>query len=359
MKVALFTDSYFPQINGVTYSISLLKREFKKRDIDVKVVFPESSKYNGAESEIGIKSIPLPFYKGYRVGFPESISKRLGEVDVVHTHTQFSLGGLGAYIARKKEAPHISTVHTCPEYYVDYITRFNPIKRFLKYIYRGWEKRFLNSAETVTVPSIEIKKEMAQKGVENLKVVPNGVDLEFFNPKQEKCLEFEGPIIGYSGRHSKEKNIEDLIKVAEKLKEYKVVIVGEGPYRQRYEEMAKKLSNVVFYDFLPRIKLPHFYSTLDAFIFPSTGETQGLVALEANACGTPVVAANTKGLKNSVIDGENGFHYNPSDIDMLEEKIRYCVNQKNELKDKCISHASKYSSEKMSEEIIELYRENE
>ncbi|RZN62926.1 glycosyltransferase [Methanonatronarchaeum sp. AMET6-2] len=355
MNIALFTDSYFPQINGVTYSISLLKRKLVEMGHNVKVVFPESNNYSSGQNEIGIKSFPLPFYDGYRLGFPESISRKLGDVDVIHTHTQFSLGGFGAYIARKKDAVHVNTVHTCPEHYVNYITNLNPIKNFLKYIYNCWETRFLNSAKTVTVPTPEIKKVIENKGVDNVKVVPNGVDLDFFGPKEKNFTDFDGPIIGYSGRHSKEKNIEDIIRVAERLENYKVIIVGEGPYREHYEELAKDLDNVIFYDFMEREKLPYFYSTLDAFVFPSIAETHGLVALEANACGTPVIGANENGLKNSIIDGVNGYHYTPNNIDMLERKIRICVDRKGDLKNECISYAEKYSIDKITNELIRVY----
>ncbi|OUJ18492.1 Glycosyltransferase, AglL family [Methanonatronarchaeum thermophilum] len=356
MKVALFTDSYFPQINGVTYSISLLKKQFFERGLDVTVVFPKSSDYLCGENEIGIKSFSLPFYEGYRVGFPEAISDRLGDLDVVHTHTQFSIGGFGAYIARKKNAKHINTLHTCPEYYVDYITSLKPIKRFLKYLYIGWEKRFLGTAEIVTVPSKEIKKDVVGKGLRNVKVVPNAIDLDFFNEKKDGLFSFEKPVIGYSGRHSTEKNLEDLIEVSKRLDGYTVAIAGDGPCRERYESMAKNLDNVVFLGWLERDKLPYFYSTLDVFVFPSIAETQGLVALESNACGTPVVGANCKGLKNNIIDGKNGYLYTPGDIDMLENKIKACIDDE-ELVDKSKNHVEKYSSIEIAEEIIKLYQD--
>jgi len=356
MKVVIFTDTYFPQINGVTYSISLIKKRLRSRGHVVKVVFPSSENYDSGENEISIRSLSLPFYDGYRIGLPETISDKIDNPDVIHTHTPFSVGGLGAYIAKRGGSKRVSTVHTCPGDYVEYITKINTFKKILQRLYVSWEIRFLKGADIVTVPSQIIKDEMEKKEIDNIKILKNGVDTNFFEPKKRTLIEKNGPVIGYSGRHSKEKKVGDIIKVAERFEDFHVLISGDGPYREKYEQMAKNLENVNFLGFLDREKLPSFYSTLDVFVFPSVSETQGLVALEANSCGTPVVAAHSRALKETVKEGVNGFLYTPGDIDELEKKIKFCIDKKEELRESCIKYAEEHSAEKFIENLLDIYR---
>ncbi|OKY79062.1 MAG: Glycosyltransferase, RfaG family [Candidatus Methanohalarchaeum thermophilum] len=356
MKIGMFTDSYFPQINGVTYTISLWKRKLLERGHEVKVVFPSSENYEEGENEFGVKSVSFPFYDGYRIGLPQKISDKIGELDLIHTHSPFSVSFLGAYISRKRNIPRVSTHHTFPEDYIDYLVSKKMLKKSLIYLYRRWEKRFFNSAEVVTVPSKVIKEEMNKKGVRKIEVLENGVNRDFFKPSNPVFKEkFGNKLIGYSGRHSKEKNLSDIINVAKRFPEYTFLLGGNGPYRSNYKKMASDLENVKLLGFLDREKLPSFYSSIDVFVFPSIAETQGLVALEANACGTPVVGADKKALTETIVDGVNGYKYEPGDIDELEEKIEKVLESKGELSQKSKDYIKNHSVKSSIKKLINIY----
>ncbi|PTD93732.1 glycosyl transferase family 1 [archaeon SCG-AAA382B04] len=357
MNIAIFTDTYFPQINGVTYTISLWKEELEKRGHKVKVFFPKSS-YSPKQNEIEIKSISLPFYNGYRIGLPTKLNKYLKNTDTIHTHTPFSLGMIGAYYSKKLNIPRISSYHTPPEDYIDYLPGSSILKFPLIPIYRFWERKFMNTSLGVTAPSKTAKLELEDKGIDNVFVLENGVDTDFFFPTKKTFKEkFEANhLIGYSGRHSKEKNLIDLINVAEKLKDAEVLIAGDGPYKYEYEEMADGIENIHFLGFLDREELPSFYSSLDVFVFPSLAETQGLVGLEANACGTPIVGAREKALKETIIEGVNGYKYEANNISDLYNKIKLCLDKEEELEEKSKKLAEKHSIENAIKKLVNHYK---
>lgn len=351
MKILKFTDTYLPTINGASYSINLWKNRLEERGISVELICPMKT------GDISIRSIPFPFYDGYRIGIPEKISDKIEEPDLIHIHTPFSVGSLGAYLSKKKDIPRIFTHHTDPEDYINYLTESKSITNPLLNIYDSWEKKILNNSDIVTVPSEKIKKDMQRSGIENVKVVSNGLNSNFFQPSEPIFREKDNSVLlGYSGRHGKEKRLEDLIRVSDRFENFKILIAGDGPARSYYQDLAKEKKNVEFLGFLNREKLPNFYSSLDVFVFPSIVETQGLVGLEANACGTPVVGANRKALKVTVKEGMSGYRYEPGNIDDLEKKIKKTLNNKKKLEKSSRTHAKNHSAEKSIDKIINLYK---
>lgn len=348
MNVIKFSDTCLPLINGASYSIDLWKKKLEERGINVTLICPMSS------SDINVKSIPFPLYDSYRVGIPRRIPKKIGDPDLIHIHTPFTLGSLGAHLSRKNNIPRIFTHHTDPEDYIDYLSKNPYLTAPLIDIYDLWEKKLLDNSDTVTVPTDKIKKEMLKIGINNTKIVSNGINLDFFKPS-EKIYKNKQITIGYSGRHGKEKRLEDLINVSERFKNAEILIAGNGPAKSYYEELAEDKHNVKFLGFLDRNKLPNFYSSLDVFVFPSTVETQGLVGLEANSCGTPVVGANRKALKATITEGSSGYLYEPGNIDKLETKIEKALNNLNKLEKRSRRHARKHSAEKSIDKIINLY----
>ncbi len=357
MKIAMFSDTYFPQINGVTYTISLWKDRLEKRGNEVIVFFP-SSTYDSKRNEVEVKSIPLPFYDGYRIGLPASLKKELSDVDIIHTHTPFSLGILGGYYSKKLSIPRVCSYHTPPEHYIDYLPGSSVFENILIKLYRFWEKKFLNSCKAVFTPSEFISEELEQKKINDVFVLKNGVNNELFRPCEKIFKEkYDSKyLIGYSGRHSKEKNLKDLINLSKELNNTQVLIAGNGPYHQRLQKKGEDLDNIDFLGFLKREKLPNFYSSLDAFIFPSIAETQGLVALEANACGTPVVGANKKALKETIKNGINGYRYQPNNIQDLKQKTKKVLKQKGKMEKRALKYSKYHFIDETIDKLINQYK---
>lgn len=313
MRIGFFTDSYFPELDGVTYTIDLWKRELERAGHEVYVVYPDGD-YEPGEREIPVTSVPNPFYDGYRIPLfkrPSSLPK----LDLVHCHGPAPVGLLGRYYARRHDLPAIYTHHTPLEEYFHQSVKIERVAKLLRKTYLPYENAFLRSFDVVTSST-----ERIDRRVEHVRL-PVGIDMEFFRPSPEDRYP-DRTVIGYSGRLSMEKNLGEVLRVAERAPEYDFVIVGEGPLRKHLEERAP--GNVEIQDFLPREELPGFYSSIDVFVTASTADTLGLSTLEANACGTPVAAADVLPFTRT-IGPENGRRFEYGNLDSMLEAIETCL----------------------------------
>lgn len=309
MNVGFFTDSYFPEIDGVTYTLQLWCNRLSERGHETEIVYPDGD-YEPAEGEHPVPSLPNPFYPGYCVPTYRRPSK-LPDLDLVHCHGPGPVGWLGVHYAHKYDLPLVYTHHTPIEEYFHQALPWESVAGVLSERYPTLESKYLSLFDVVTASTSRIDRD-----VDHVQL-PVGVNMEFFQPTDERWYDGE-TVIGYSGRLSMEKNVAELFEVAEKLPEYEFVIVGEGP--RRPDLAARKPDNVTLRDFLPREELPIFYSSIDAFITASTADTLGLSTLEANACGTPVVAADAPPFDRT-IGVNNGHRYEPGNIDAAVDAI--------------------------------------
>ncbi len=360
MNIGIFTDTYFPQINGVTYTISLWKEKIEKENRNnVYIYYPKSS-YTPQKNEFPFRSFEFRFYKGYRIAIPANISKKARSLDIVHIHGLFSMAIAGIYIAKRHHIPLILTYHTPADEYIRYITRRKSLQAALMRIYNLWERRILESCDLITVPSQAIKERLSKKGIKNnVIVLSNGVDLNFFRRVDTGKFKTKydipsGKIIGFCGRLGYEKHIEDIIEISDKFKGM-VLIAGKGPAADYYKKMAEGKENVKFLGFLDRRELMEFYSSLDLFVFPSTAETQGLVALEAMACGVPVIGANALALKDTIKDGETGYLYEQGNLSDLLDKIQKGYENREILSENSVKCVQQHSVENTIKKLMEIY----
>ncbi|WP_265110542.1 glycosyltransferase [Halosolutus halophilus] len=315
MKIGFFTDSYFPEIDGVTYTIDLWREKLERNGHEVYVVYPDGD-YEPEEREIPVKSLPNPFYAGYRIPLFKR-SSTLPDLDVVHCHGPAPVGILGRYYAWKHDLPAIYTHHTPLEEYFHQSIKSKSIAALLRKAYVPWENSLLRSFDVVTASTTRINRD-----VQHVQL-PVGIDTEFFQPTETDWYsDPERTVIGYSGRLSMEKNVSEILRVAAELPDYEFVIVGEGPYRDRLERDAP--DNVTIREFLSRSALPIFYSSIDVFVTASTADTLGLSTLEANACGTPVVAPDVPPFDRT-IGPDNGDRFEYGDLEAMADRIEHCL----------------------------------
>ena len=284
---------------------------------------------------------------------------RINNLDIVHIHGLFTMAIAALYVSKKHGLPKILTYHTPADRYLEYIAKNKLLKKTLKELYNLWEKEFLNSCQMVTCPSDVIKEMLLDKGVNNIAILSNGVDLDFFKPIEKGKFRSKHNIraekvIGYCGRIDYEKHLEDLIEISDKF-DGEIIIAGEGPAKNYYLKAAMGRRNIKFMDFLSREELLGFYSLLDFFIFPSTVETQGLVALEAMACGTPVIGADALALKDTIQNGVNGYLYESGRKDDLVKKIELAYKNKSRLSNNCRKYAEHHSVDKTIEKLVGFY----
>ncbi|MDZ7700571.1 MAG: glycosyltransferase [Halobacteriales archaeon] len=361
--VAAFTDTYLPTVNGVTYTVTTWRDRWRARGGEMAVVYPRADGHDAGPGEHGVRSLPFPFYEGFRIGLPR-LPRGLADVDLVHVHTPFSMGVAGWRLSRRLDVPLVASYHTPTNEYVGYLTSQPTLERGLDAVSRGWERRFYDRAALVTAPSEPSRDHLVDAiGVDTrVEVVPNGVDTERFGPVDTRAFRErhglgDGPLVGYTGRHGHEKRLDVLIEAAPGI-DATVVLAGDGPARDALERRAAELdADVRFLGFLDRDELSAFYASLDVFAFPSPVETQGIVALEAIACGTPVVGADRGALEATIDDGETGYHFAAGDADDLATTVGRALAEQAALTASCVDRRPSLDVEMAVDRLASLYAE--
>jgi glycosyltransferase involved in cell wall biosynthesis len=360
--VAAFTDTYLPTVNGVTYTVKTWRDQWHARGGRMDVVYPGSDDYTPDDGEYPVRSLPFPFYEGFRLGMPR-IPDDVEDVDVVHAHTPFALGLSGLRLARREDIPFVASYHTPTGEYASYITSVESVEDRIEGLSERYEQWFFDHADTVITPSTVTKDYLLNTlGVDtDVTVISNGVDTERFQPVDaddfREKYDLDGPLVGYTGRHGYEKCLGDIVDaVAEADVDATLVFGGDGPARESLERRAENRGvDARFLGFLPREELPAFYSVLDAFLFPSPVETQGIVALEANACGTPVVGVDSGALADTVDDGVTGYHFEPGDIDGFAAALRRTLAERERLSENCLASREEISVGHAVDELAAVY----
>ncbi|MBD3389171.1 MAG: glycosyltransferase [Candidatus Altiarchaeales archaeon] len=358
MNIGFFTDSYFPQVNGVTYTVDAWRKELEKRGHMVYIYYPKAD-YTPGEREHEFGSIDFKSYPGYKIAFPVRICDKTRHLDLVHAHTPFGLGIAGLRAARAHKLPRMFTFHTPGDEYISYITKNPVLKPLLTSISLRWDRFFFNQFTRITTASPVIKEKLEDNRIGNVELLSNGLDLSLFHrvdPRgfREKHGIADGRVIGFCGRLGYEKHVEDLISAADRF-DGTVLIAGKGPAEDHYRKLSEGRDNVKMLGFLRRDTLKEFYSALDVFVFPSFAETQGLVAVESMACGTPVVGVPVLALKTTIEDGKTGYHYKAGDIDDLLEKVERAYENRKVLVKGCLEEAGRHSVDRVVDRLEGIY----
>jgi glycosyltransferase involved in cell wall biosynthesis len=321
MRIAIVTENFLPKLDGVTRTLAVLLEYLHARQHQVLVLGPESGmeEYAGAEV-IGTAGVPLPFYPELRVNFFRPLFvRRLKEFDpeVVHLVDPVVLGAAGLVAARLLKKPVVSSYHTNLALYCQYFG-FAPFTglmwRYTRFIH--------NHCDLTLCPSPSTARMLQAQGFQHVRLWPRGVDTTLFSPARRSAalrsswLQQGGEreqledkvVLLYVGRLSWEKNLRLLVEAYREL-DYRrchLVIVGDGPAAG---DMRQALAGLPasFTGYLRGEELATAYASADIFVFPSCTETFGQVVLEAMACGLPVVALDTEGICDLVLDGRTGL----------------------------------------------------
>lgn len=359
--VAAFTDTYLQTVNGVSYTVRTWRDRWIARGGTMSVVYPQSERLEATVDEHPVSSISFPFYPGFRLAVPRiPPTLERTDFDVVHAHTPFALGLAARRFADRGNRPFVASYHTPTREYAPYLSE--AFSSAIVHAADRYERWFYSGADAVIVPSESARTQLSVRDTPT-HVVSNGVDLELFAPPDESTLSAfrdrhgipDGPLVGYTGRHGHEKQLGELLSATVGL-DVTLLLAGDGPARPELERRAAARDDVVFLGFLDRAELPAFYAILDVFGFPSPVETQGLVALESMACGTPVVGVDAGALSETIVDGETGLLYEPGAVDQFRAKIRRTIADGDTLSEACLRRRPSLDVERSIDALADVYR---
>ncbi len=318
MRIAFFTETFLPKVDGIVTRLTKTLPHLVEAGDEVLIFCPEGAPDSHAGAQVvGVPAMPLPLYPELKLALPRpAVSEALERFrpDLVHVVNPAVLGLGGIWLAKTRNLPLVASYHThLPKYLEHYgMGMLEPLL---------WEllKAAHNQAELNLCTSTAMVDELAAKGIEHTALWQRGVDTELFRPELANPAMRErlhgghsdtGNLLLYIGRLSAEKQIERIRPVLEALPEARLALVGDGPHRQQLERVFEGTATT-FVGYLSGDALASAYASGDAFVFPSSTETLGLVLLEAMAAGCPVVGANRGGIPDIVTDGVNGRLYEP------------------------------------------------
>ena len=328
MNILMLSDVYFPRVNGVSTSMQTFCRELVALGHAVTIVAPD---YGVADEAPEFEMIRLParriFFDPEDRLIRKSAAKAVvGELakrpwDVIHMHTPFRAHQIGLALARATGRPTVESYHTYFEEYVaNYLPWFPPA--ILRFFVRRFSRKLCGSVDHLIVPTTEMADVLRGYGIETPStVVPTGIRLdEFARGDAARFRLAHGigaaqPMLLTVSRLAIEKNIDFLLEVTKILKsefdDFVFVIAGEGPDAPRLKRVTRSLGldqHVRFLGNLDRdTTLLDCYSAADVFMFASSTETQGLVLIEAMACGAPIVSTAVMGTATVLRDAKSAL----------------------------------------------------
>ena len=360
MKVALVTDTYHPQVNGVVSSVDSIVEEVGKEH-EVRIFAPTNAK-----NAQGFRSFTFQPYPDYRIAFvgPKTIGEifvREG-IDLIHVHTPFTLGLAAVSAGKRLLLPIVGTFHTLLPEYTHYVYgRWGGLLRGLAWRYVSC---FYRRCAVVTTPSNSMREVLVGRHrLTNVHVISNALNVDTFSPQDRPSN--QDPVILYVGRLGREKKVEVLIDAAPRIlgKFPRAVfrVVGRGVQGKLYEGMVRKKGlngSFRFEHYLSPPDLVDAYRGCDVFVIPSDTETQGLVALEAMACGKPVVGADAGGLKDVITPEVDGYRFVPGSSEDLSRCVLELLAD-DDLRQKMGANARRkaegFSQKKIAEQWMSLY----
>jgi len=323
LRIAVVTETYATEVNGVALSAARFVEGLRRRDHEIQLVRPrqarEINEYAGTTQtttnpDVLTQGVPIPRYPGLRMGLPAMHSLvrlwRSNRPDVVHVLTEGPLGWSAVSAARKLGLPVIS----------DFRTNFHSYSRHYGAGWLGkpilaYLRKFHNRTLCTLVPTEAMRAELAALGFHDLRVVGRGVDTTLFDPaRRSDALRAQwgagasDPVMLHVGRIAAEKNLAALIAASAAVRAQapnaRLVLVGDGPARA---ELQARCPDAVFAGMRHGEDLATHYASADVFLFPSLTETYGNVTIEALASGLAVVAFDYAAAAQTIRHGDNGL----------------------------------------------------
>lgn len=375
MKILMVTNTYTPFVGGVPRSVRTFTESYRRLGHRTVVVAPEFEDCPEDEEDV----IRLPAIKNVsdagfslRLPIPGFLSTKIEELqpDVVHAHHPFLLGDTALRIARQFNVPLVFTNHTLYEQYTHYLPVDNAtVKDYVRKLVKG----YADLCDRVFAPSQSVARMLKDRGVETpIDVVPTGIDVEAFGGgngerfRTERDIDDDTFLIGHLGRLAEEKNLEFLFEsVGEFLSNHpdsEFLVVGHGPLEEDLRESieAEEFADRVHFEgVLEGEELHDAYASMDLFAFASKTETQGMVLVEAMSSGTPVVALDASGARDTVVNGETGRLVRRESEDDFVDALDWYFNlnqdKKRIIRQNSRDRAEDFEMDAVAQEALDIY----
>lgn len=319
MRIAMVTETYPPEVNGVARTVALMVEGLRRRGHGLELVRPRQGGEDRAREEPGFRELlrpgfRIPRYPQLRMGLPSRAALAAAwtqcRPDVVHVATEGPLGGSALAAAHRLGVPVATDFHTNFDAYSGHYGA-----GWLAGLVRAHLRRFHNRAGCTMVPTDELASQLAQHGFERLRVVGRGVDSRIFSParrsqalRREWGADEDTPVALCVSRFAPEKNFPLVLEAFRAMRAarpgMRLVLVGDGPMTG---ELQRSGEGFVVAGRLVNGALSAHYASADIFLFPSVTETFGNVTMEAMASGLAVVAYDYAAARQHIVHGSSGL----------------------------------------------------
>jgi phosphatidylinositol alpha 1,6-mannosyltransferase len=332
MRIAIITESFPPDVNGVAHSVVRIAEHLVKRGHQLMVVAPAPSSATRAVTGahpyrvVRVPSVPVPRYRSFRLGLPlPRLADALVEhaPDVVHLASPFLLGARGVALAGQLTLPSVAVYQTDVAAYARAYRGLGLGRDLGEAAAWRWMRTIHNGADRTLAPSTAAASDLVAHGVQRVWLWRRGVDTTRFDPAKSSArlraliAPHGETIVGYVGRLAVEKQV-DLLAATCGLPGVKVVVIGDGPAGK---DLRRALPNAIFLGVRRGEQLARLYASLDIFVHTGAHETFGQVVQEALASGVPVVAPAAGGPLDLVTPGVTGTLVPPGDAGAIADAV--------------------------------------
>ena len=333
MRIAIFTETYLPQINGVVTHIKILKEGLEALGHTVLIVTADSKAHTHYLKDNVLHCPAHNLKRIYNLDLASPVSRtrlkylREFRPDIIHVHNEFSIGLSGMAIAKILKVPLVYTLHTMYDDYIYYIAP-KPLIPLTKKLSHRYFRMFPQNAAVVTGPSKKCQEYTYEIGSDKkVEVIPNPVEMDAFAPqtstpqqraqiREQYHIPQDATVACFVGRLGREKSVDVLLRFwAQEMKpqdNMRLLIIGDGPEKEPLEQLAQQLGitdTVVFTGKVLHPDLPPYVHTCDIYVTASLSDTNSISMLEGMAGGLPVLQLYDELNADQVTDGVNGYMF--------------------------------------------------
>ena len=382
MRIGIFTETYKPYVSGVVTSIIMLKKSLEQLGNEVYIVTINQNgikyEYDEKEKILRVPGIDSKIYDNLKISSIYPIKSLLKikkwNLDIIHTHTEGTMGTYGRLLAKQFNIPVVHTYHTMYEDYIYLITKGHfdkPAKKILQYFTVFYCDKIVSELIVPTKKTYDLFKKKYQ--IERqINIIPTGIDIERFKKdnydkkdllllrKKYNISKNDFVLLLVSRISEEQKNINFLLKQQEKInkhhKDIKLLVVGDGPDLNKFKQEYKNNKNIIFTGMIPWDEVSKYYQIGNIFVTASKTETQGLTVIEAISSGLPVVCMEDDSFKLAIINEYNGLFFNDEE-EYLKNILYLYENRKKytNMSKQAINSSEQFSSEMYGKKILEVY----